>query len=366
MNAQEEFKEITECIYFDYNIFSSIISFWDYVDNESYQTSYLIYILLNQFFDMKKLCIPYSFGHIWDALNGTKLIDNKIDIINTISKSWYVCEDNSDNNCIRIDKCIDIYEHFKESYESLKFSNEIQSVFDPLIENAFENSMLNYTITENYSMDLHNKITELYKEKKVKSQHDLLQFCYKIINIQNIKNNINFKNITRDLLISKMNLFIKKNNYLSLIDVKNIEDFKKFHDKLQFNNSQSEFSKNVFAYSLLCDYIGLTKETNEKIYKESFASGMINDLLHLSIGLRCSKFVSNDKNLIIKAIICKYLMNLNVKIFCVEDYYQFIINEYVKYNFPNENEKEITVNLNINNNQFQKIIKTKFEKKLYY
>jgi hypothetical protein len=365
MDAQEEFKEILECYYFDYNIINSIFSFWDHLDNKSYHTSFLSYMLLNQFYDMKKICIPYSFGHIWDILNGTKFTESKIDVINTISKGWYVNEDDSDSNLIRIDKCNNIHDHFKDTFESLKFANEIQSTFDPLIEIAFESSMLNYIISEDYSIELHNKIVDLYKEKKVKSQHDVLQFSYKVINTQNIKNNINFENISKELLISKLNTYIKNNKFLGLINVKNIIDFENFQTKFQFNNDQSEFSKKVFINSFLCDYIGLTKETKNKVYKKTFASGMINDLLHLSVGLRCSKFVSNDRNLLIKAIVCKVLLNLNVKIYCIENFYQHIINEYVKYNYPGQNEKIFTVSMSINNNQFQKTIKTNFEKKLY-
>jgi hypothetical protein len=366
MNTQEEYKAFSECYYFDYNIFNSITSFWNNLNNESYQTSFFSYIILDSFYDMKKICIPYSMAHIWDILKGEKFVNNKINTINNISKGWYVSEDAIDNDLIRIDKCNDVNNHFNETYDTMKLTNEIQNAFDPLIEIAFKNAMLNDHFSDSFPHDLYCKIIDLYNEKKVKSIYDVFQFNYKIINILNVKNNINLNNISRNILISKIETYMKGNNFLNLINVKNISDFEVFFTKNLYNFKQSEFSKKIFMCSFLCDSVGLTKEEKKKVNRETFASGMINDLIHLSLGLRCSTFVTNDKNLLIKAVICKVLYDLRVKIFCIEDFYQYVVNEYIKFNFPEKDDKEITINLNISNNIFQKTIKTNFEKILYH
>jgi hypothetical protein len=365
MSAQEEYAEFLECYYLDYNILNSILSFWEYMDIKSYQTSFLSYCFLSSFYNLKKICIPYSTGHICDILSGEKNIDNKINIINEISKGWYVSEDDEDNNIIRIDKCNDVKLHFNNTKDSIEFTKDIQNIFDPLIELAFKQSFKNYTSVENIPEELNNKIKDLLKEKIVKSIYDVFQFNYKIINILNVKNNINFKHITKEKLIKDIEILISQNIFLKSINVKNINDFKIFHESNLYNFKQSNFSKKVFMYSFLSDYVGLTKEDKDKVSKDTFASGMINDLIHLSLGLRCSIFVTNDKNLYIKAIFCKILLDLNVKIFSIEHFYQYIINEYIMYNYPIGNDKDIIIKIKFNDIIFEKTIKTDFSKTLY-
>lgn len=99
---------------------------------------------------------------------------------------------------------------------------------------------------------------------------------------------------------------------------------------------QSEFSKEVFMYSFLCDFLGITKEKKKKIYKKEFVASIKNDLLHLSYGLRCQFFVTNDKNLRTKAIASKILLDLSVRIFSIENFYKYLVNEYVKIRYPDK------------------------------
>ena len=365
MDTQEEYKNFLECYYFDYNVLNSIISFWDSFENTAYQTSFCLYLILKQFYDLNKICIPYSMAHIWDVIKGTKNYENKIEIIKEISKKWYVSEDDKDNNIIRIDKCGDIIQHFDDTFESMKLTDDIQMTFNPLIENMFKISMFNDSYSSALPSNLYNKLIDIYNEKPVKSVNDIFQFTYKMIHVINIKNYINLENLSKEKLIEKIELYLEDSIFFNSINVKTLSDYEMFSSKNIINFQQSEFSKKVFMYSLLCDYIGITKEKKNKIYKEAFTSGMINDLIHLSIGLRCSIFVTNDKNLKVKAIICKILLNSKVKIFDIEDFYQYLVNEYVKIKYPEANGKDFSIPIKINDKIYQKTVKTDFERIFY-
>ncbi|MCL2400951.1 MAG: hypothetical protein FWC91_14575 [Defluviitaleaceae bacterium] len=364
MTAKEEYENFLEYYYFDYNILNSIISFWENTDNPTYKTSYSLFIILTQFYDLNKTCIPYSMAHIWDIINGTKKYADKVNFIDKISKRWYVSED-IDNNLIRIDKCDNISDHFDEVFESMKMTDEIRSAFDPLIELGFEKSLKNDDYSKMVNFEYYNKMIEIYKQKKVKSIYDIFQFNYKMINIMNVKNNLNVNIVSKEELIKNIEKFMLNNNLLSSINVKSIAKFENFYNKNLLNFQQSEFSKKIFMYSFLCDYVGVTKESKNKVNKDTFASGMINDLIHLSIGLRCPNFITNDKNLKTKAVICKKLLNLNVRIFDNENFCQYLINQYVKINFPKKDQKEFKISIELNNEKYQKTFIIDFNKTLY-
>ena len=362
MNAQEEFRNFLEYYYLDYNVLTSIITFYENQNNSVYQTSFLLYTILNSLYDMQKICIPYSFAHIWDIKSGTKYYDRKINIIKDMSKGWYITEDEKQGMYVRVDKCGDIDQHFKEIYDSMKITENVNSIFNPSIELAFEKSILYNYYEKILPQAVNEKIINIYKEKKVKSLNDIFQFSYKIINILNVRNTINLNIGSKDELVKIIDLHIKNNLLLNQMRVKNIFDFETFYLKSIETIQQTEFSKKIFMYSILCDYIGITRESKKKIDKENFVTGMINDLLHLSYGMRCPIFVTNDKNLRIKAIICKILCNLNVKIFSIKNFYHYILNEYGKIKYPDKNNKEFSISCNIEGKTIIKIIKTDYEK----
>jgi len=365
MNAKDEYEAFKEYFYFDYNVLTSIISFWNNLDNSTYQTSFCLYCILKEFYDLSKICIPYSMAHIWDVRNGEINYENKVKIINDISKGWYVSEDNIDDNLIRVDKCDDISQHFNDIYETMIIADDAQNIFNPLIEVMFKASVFNNPYSEKLDPDLYNMILDIYNEKIVKSTYDVFQFSYKLTNAMNIKNNINLNGISKEELINKMEILIKDCFLFSPMSFNSLFDYEQSIIKYTNNIQQSDFSRKIVVYSLLCDYIGITKEPKNKIYKDTFVSGMINDLLHLSIGLRCPIFVTNDKNMKIKAIICKILLGLNVRIFNIDNFYQYIINEYAKIKFPDENKKEFTIIMEINDKSFKKTLITNHEKIFY-
>lgn len=364
MNAKEEYENFLAYYYFDYNIFSSIISFWENADNTTYQTSYSSYVILNQFYDLTKICIPYSMAHIWDIMNGTKEYENKVSMVNEISKRWYVSEE-KDSDLIRVDKSDDVFAHFDEVFQSMKMTNSIRNAFNPLIESAFKNSLLNKQFSGMVDSDLYKNTLNIYKQKKIKSVYDVFQFLYKLVNVMGGKNNLDLNTLSKDELFKKLESFIRNSKLLNSVKVKSLSEFEIFYDKELLNFQQSDFSKKIFMYSFLCDFIGITKEKKENVMKDTFASGMINDLIHLSIGLRCSDFVTNDENLKTKAVFCKKLLDLKVKIFDNKSFCQYLANEYAKIKFPEMDNKEFTISYEIDDKKFQKSFKTDYGKVLY-
>ena len=167
MDTKDEYEGFIDYYYFDYNILDSIISFWGNIDNTTHKTSFSLYLILHQFYDLRKICIPYSMAHIWDIINGTKKYEEKVNIVKDISKGWCVSEDKN-NELIRVDKYDDVFEHFNDVYLSMKMDHEIRNSFNPIVESIFEKSILNDEYSKMTDPDFYKKIINIYNAKKVK------------------------------------------------------------------------------------------------------------------------------------------------------------------------------------------------------
>jgi len=105
----------------------------------------------------------------------------------------------------------------------------------------------------------------------------------------------------------------------------------------------SDFNIEVLRLSFLCDFIELT---NEKLQKKTSFEGIINDNFHLSFGLRLPFFITEDKNLKIKAEFIKRWLNLPVQIFNMESFIKEVLTK--SYRNEDNNDKQLTIEIQDN------------------
>lgn len=354
-NVTKEYKDFLTTYYFDYNLFDYIIDFLANRESNTHQSAYSIYQVMKIFMDDKKICIPFSAAHIEDILQGEKNLQSKKEIINEMTKGWYITEDKDNSDLVRVDKCLNVDQYFDEVMQIKKEQIKIQEFMNPIIESAFKVLMDNF---EYEGIDENNikKIKEYIEKAEIKSIYDLFQFVYYMSNILNsTTNNVDICQLTKNELSDVINKYLKSKWLSSMLKVYDIESFEEYFKNNTKGQYWSPFFSKIVCYSFLSDLIGLTKEKNKKILRPTFSSSMINDLLHLSYGIRCPVFVTNDNRLRLKAIFCKKMLDLPVKIFMMDNFYNYLVNTIVEFRYPDNDGKEFKMDIEIEGKKHSKI-----------
>lgn len=324
---KEEFSKIKYFVYFDWNIIIYILDSYQNLNVEVYQKAFCLNLLLDQYINRELTCFPYSHGHLQDIIQGTEQYrDKKIEILQNISNSWFISEDKSNNELIRIDKCLDFKEHISSTIESEEVLKYYQNLFFPLIKNNFQNDE-NRKIYDSFS--LHD-----YDDFNLSCMHIVKSLLKKgsYINGERYFFNrldIDVYKLSKENILKKINDCLKKSSW----PFKNFDEYERYMRSLLFVDTMSNIHFKVFIFSFLCDLVGITSEKLDK--KTSFKS-MLNDTFHLSIGLRLENFVTEDKILRKKAIVCKKLLGCDTKLFSIDNFIKYILQVYTKNNFPEE------------------------------
>jgi hypothetical protein len=214
----------------------------------------------------------------------------------------------------------------------------LQHIFPPIIPRTFNENFKRQIFSNTYPDDITKRINDLLKNTTISIIDDIFLFSYKFMKIvRNRSLSIDIHNINKTDLIDVINKHLS-DKFIPFMYSKNIDDFEKCFSEMTIDRSASKIQQKTFCYSFLCDMIGLTSEKNKDIEKDTFFASMMNDSLHLSLGIRCPFFVTNDMNLWKKAIVCKRLLDLPVKIFKMEQFNKYLLQTYM---LPNFSKKDI-------------------------
>jgi hypothetical protein len=363
----KEYKQFESFCYIDYNVFSYISSYFDFQEDKTHQKAFALYAALKLFVDNKKLCLPYSIAHMRDILQGNRNFEKKKKTLQDLTGGWFISEDQGNSNFLRVDKCTDILEHFRQIVDTESFLKEMQQIFDPLIEEAFNTMMIRNQRGDSCSEDIDEKLQGLSSKMRVRTAYDVLKYAYAMAKeLNNSQIGIDILEATKEELIDYVNKLLHSGWMAIMLNADNIEEFEGVFQKNTNGQNLSTFFSKMLCYSFLADFIGIIQEERRKIYKDTFSYSMINDLLHLSYGVRCHIFVTNDKRLMRKAVFCKKMLNLPVQIFLMEDFYKHLVDEHIKINHPNKNGSNLSIILQ-NGDEKTSIDHTiNFDKRYYY
>jgi len=114
-------------------------------------------------------------------------------------------------------------------------------------------------------------------------------------------------------LLNIINDRLEKSEY----PIKSIEAFEQWISDNKLDKFISEFSAKINKFVLLSDIVGLSREDEKHA---TFPQNVMTDINHLSFALRLNGFITKDKQLAKKAIICKKIFELSVNIFFVDDF----------------------------------------------
>jgi hypothetical protein len=318
-DVTKEYLQFTNYFYLDWQILSYLSDVVEGKndDTSTNQSAQCLNYLFKHKIDRNKNCFPYSAAHIQDILNGEEqYLDKKMGVIQSISKGWKIRSDEKEKELLRVDKSFDVNEDIQEFKSAQIFTKDVQSSFFPLIQMGLESVKSTYANEQSMNNLLQHQINDWDDFNKVSFKS--------IINDRIEKNPLNLSEVismNREDINNEINKRLQKSH----LPFKTIEEFEQWNKKNNFDKFISKFDTKLNCYFLLCDIIGFTKEKNQK--KKTFPRNVFNDCTHLSFGIRCHNFVTHDKNLLIKAIVCKKLFNLSVKIFDFDEFIQYLLQD---------------------------------------
>lgn len=309
----KEFKKFQSFVYLDWNVIFDLAPVIKPIEGKIYKTEYRICELLGDYVFDENYCFPYSIGHIQDITRGSgeKHLNhetNAIKLLHKISRGWKISEDRINNENARVDKFYDLFEDTKESRETQSFISKTQDLCWSFMKPGLEVIKNNQNqINPNY----------IFPNEIINSWEDFIKFSFNFLISNPIEKDTkiskNIPSMSKKDIIQFINNKLEKSNY----PFKTIEEYERVIAELNFNKNISKFSSKVNNIVNLCDIVGLTHETNNHT---TFPHNLLTDTTtHLTFGLRADAFFTKDIQLKYKAIICKILLDLPVKIFHVKN-----------------------------------------------
>lgn len=322
----EDYNKIKDCvIYLDWNIVSYIFGLSTLSTELSNTVDCFKQILFSEL-DMSRCCIPYSFCHYRDILMGDEqLYKEKNECLHKLSRDWRISEDKIKKENIRLDKCLDSEKDFEIYRNNTKFSKTPLNIPRELLEMYRTSSSNDEKLNK-----LKEDIYAIIDDNKIPAGLSILRVNRKLRSSKIMLNSKPFKypSISKEVIDKDIDIKKKVEECLKQSSI----DYKLLQPILDtiYNITKtilSTFSNQVLKLCQLCDFVGLT---NEKLSKDTSFDSQINDILHISLGLRSSVFITEDKNLQIKAKFIKKWLGLKTIICDMDSFIVFILKQGLK------------------------------------
>lgn len=321
--------------YIDWNIISYLFD-KDLKDEKLKKSVKCFNYFLAEFKKTNNFVIPYNNAHLEDIYLGSEdFYAQKITSLKLLSDDNYVGEIPDDREKIYVYKSLALEHHFptfcKGKEETSKSTKEVLELLGPYLDNVreyirYQNKQtdteeLNKEVIDElcncifyYNDDLKNN--ELIQtNRKLRTQSYLnkgQKIRFPIFKDQ--RNKFPNKSVQEvaDICIKKSDFPF--DNHKELLD--------KFFNLIKDTPALSDFKNIVIKLCFFADLIGVGYEKK----KTSFNS-INNDISHLSYGLRCSIFVTEDKTLYEKATFIKEWLGLTCDIFKIDEFIEFYLRE---------------------------------------
>lgn len=348
-----EFERISgRILYFDTNVISYLSSPLQLRDENLRNKAIIAFLLVTAFIDKQNTAFPYSMAHLRDIESGNELFETqRIKELEKHSGGWKISgEPNSE--FVRLDKIYSITDDYfslkKSSEQTRKISNIVSSAFSPLFKQTANavatqlkapKTIINKNIAQRIvsSIANYNSNSGLEFSRIVKQLRSMkVVIDGKQLKFPTLKKDV--VALSRDELIGTVDAAIKEMN----LGINGHKDFFDVVTKQFKNNIYDKYTHQIILLSSLCDTLGIT---SEKLKKDCSFDGMITDAFHLSYGLRSNYFVTEDKNLLIKAKFIKKWLQLPVSVFNLNDIILEIIISYLKQTGISNKSKELVIKI---------------------
>jgi len=338
LKNEADVTEITKPVfYLDWNVISYLHdpSYLEYERRITLLCLKKILAMINR----SSMINPYSYAHLSDIRQGSR--DHHMTWLNYLQSTsdlWKVVEMQCNREKVAFFKINSVFDDFTE-YDSEQCSFEF---YKPLSEHfasaAFEpvNAAILRQI-EKYERNPNAKILQ-------HATH-ILSGEKNITGLQIMRFNKTIRNKFRDLNSLRIRYpeakqMIKENPtkpFRQLVDQsiaksdfpwRSFEELEQAIPLIGTAGYLSPFMERVNRLSIIANMLGIGLE---KLKKATAFTGLVNDLGHLSLGLRCHYFVSEDSALIEKAVFIKNMIGLPVMVISAEGLNRLLLTQIASY-----------------------------------
>ncbi len=358
MNEEEkkEYEQVKNNVfYLDWNIYSYLLGINEIIDPEvKAKIMCFKHIYLNNI-NKEKTVFPYSYAHFLDIMQGEQsFVEDKIYILNEISKNWIIYEDQNNKEQVLLNKVESIKNEYERYLNDQIQGKKISSEMNPFIQSIIEPGWIDAFNTINEIPDSEVKtaclklLNSIKKQNGMKPEIETLKFN-KFIRNQKLEyegKKFKFPGVNEKIIDFEMERLKKSvDSCLKQSDY----PFNSSDDYFESSIKVPLFSNFFQKVGELCGLVDLIGLTSEKIKGDKSFQGIINDQIHLSHGLRSHYFITEDKNLLVKSKFIKKWLNLPVKIFDIDELNKFLLKQ-ISINTKSIKEKQITYTFKDNEN----------------
>ncbi len=295
------------------------------------------------------MILPYSIAHFADIRRGAA--EQQIiwlDFMEKLTRKWKVGEIHSDRNNVGLIQIQSIHNDFTEYCKEMMSSEsqeaKMQKIISPFLSAQRDDAIK--SIENNlggYNKEILNWILKLLKKDDGITGIDILRMNKRFRQNLHDKHGKPFKYPEAKHILQEK----KKDIFLQSIDeaiAKSSMPYKSFEelDKAISNFGTfgflSPFMEKVNRLSMLAMILGIG---SEKLKKDNAFKSIISDLYHLTYGLRCNYFVTEDTALLERSVFIKRMMDLHVKIFRTDTLNKLLLTQLTPHYKPKK-EEEIT------------------------
>lgn len=297
--------------------------------------------------DRERLVIPYSDWHLSDIKKGPPdQHDTWIDWVETISRGWRIFESSDDKEQVLFQRTADVRRHFQHYRDH----SGVKASFDSPI-NRLIDSVVDITKTQTRLKFQEGDHAIPRKSVLYKQIDRILRNDHKADGLDIVRLNKTMRGELRrpsgkqvrfpEIPERKHKLFTASSeDFRAFLDDAVAQSDLPYGNFAELDNSVpniptggflSEFTASVNRLCTLANFVGVGSEKIKNSSPPERFAGMINDLGHLSLGLRCSGIVSVDGALLEKALFVKKLLNLDAQVFRPSDFTKKILLDYANF-----------------------------------
>lgn len=329
--------------YFDWNIYNYIFPN-EKASGTVFDNAQILFHLIKNILPKESCCIPYSHAHFLDLFTGTEeYYAQNLSKIIALTDGWKISDTfplSSNLYLSKTENIVDDFLEYKNNQDESKLDSELISnlmykYYQPKINDVIESNM-----------EMNPEVKDFKEFQQIVDCDSFSDMNYVMQKILKGKRNNLFKEGQ------------KQKNQLGDFDSFSSQQLKKAIDEVirlsefPYNSSQefldnfplpnipilTEQTNEMIKVNSILDMIGFTKETLKN--KQSLQA-VQNDFLHLGFGLKSHAFVTEDKNLRIRALFLAKWFEIPAQILSIRGFINIILSEILTF----QNESKLKDNL---------------------
>ncbi len=282
---------------------------------------------------------PFSYAHLSDIRQGPKNQHaNWLNYLEKTTDGWQVKEMFENRDKVVMHKSISIKEEYNkydsDQTETEKRQSKNKKLLSPMIKTARDKILREMDKNENHpNSKILLQALHMFSDEKLINGLNIMRF-----NNETRKNlyNENGVRIRYPDAKSRMKRKLKK-PFRDILDEsilksglpwKTYDELEKTIPFIGTGGFLSPFMEKVNRLSIIANMVGIGLE---KMKKDTSFKGLVNDLGHLALGLRCNYFIAEDSALIEKALFIKSMLELPVVVLKMEGFNQLLLYQIAPY-----------------------------------